>query len=219
MNWILIIALLFALIPYKSSAESGPFMEASGGVAFYRMNDDDGVWYQDPYPHQFSNKAFAYRIGAGYKINPKWAVTLSWVDLGQVGVHSQAIYSDEAYFNCRDRAITGSNGCGHPKTTFDVKSLARGPELAVRFNPLEWGYVRAGAMRWRHQLTASLPEFNMALQEASWRTAVTAGVGVMKGPFFAEVNYYSLIDGRHVEGGYPPARSLIVPMIGLRLEF
>lgn len=203
--------LLLVVLLASSNAFSGWYIEGGLGRTDWNKTNDDGVWYQEPFPHSFSLTSTSERLGIGHKWK-EWGLTLSWVDLGSNGAHSEAIIPDSTYHECK---FIDASKCKTKKETFSVTGHAKGPELTVSryFGDL---YLKGGYFRWFHSLDADVSNYP-SYKESAWRNAYVAGGGINHKFFFAELNYYCIFDGRHETGGYPLAKSAFVPMIGVRI--
>lgn len=209
---------LWVLLLISPAWADNLFIEAAGGMThFYRIHKDN-YWYQAPYPYEHSLNSTAWRLGIGYQFSDQWSASVSWLNLGNVGVKARFV-TDAQYSRCLD-GDHGPQGCGAPTQRFDIKSENQGPEFALR-RDFKNTYLRGGVFLWmfdfhmKGEAADGTPFDNNSDSFSGWRLAPFVGAGVKYKSLFAEINYYHGLGGK---GGFPIAKQAVVPMVGFRWE-
>ena len=208
------LAILFAICSsflfVHNTQAAEPFIQFGVGETFAIPKYEDGIWYNENLPHQFHTHDLAYKVGLGLKFNPRWSVSLSYL---QNSVDSLAV-SDACFaVKC----------VGETPAKFHAIDKVQGAELGVvrtfragKFNP----YLRGGILLGIHNLHANATSLEgVPLGQVDFSGTFFApfiGAGVKYKWVFAEVSYYRMIGGFR---GDPVSTSFVVPMIGLKHDF
>lgn len=211
----MILRLLLILLLSASSASAWELtLEGGVGVTYFQPTVEDGIWFQQAFPHKFYTDAFAWKAGLGARINPHWSIHAAYVNLGTVKADTQFVW-DQDYDPIQHQCV---KNCTTPHT-LSTTDFLRGPELLVgyhypigAFDP----FVKAGMALMFHTVRATCTTSwgeGCSGVDTGLIPMVALGTGACYQYLCGEVTYYKGI----AETGTPIAKDAIVPMLTLRI--
>lgn len=159
--------------------------EVGVGMSYFEKQED-GNWYQEPFPYDLDMTSISGSIGAVFKISERDFVRLGFNYLGKVQSEAIATASDENYAECKHDTskcwpLSHWYGKGHTKQfylTYDRYYRLLGVVVVVE------GGVVMNKVDWQVEVPDWLPTRDatpipiVAKHKAIWQPSGTLGVGV-----------------------------------------
>lgn len=210
-----LLILLGILIPLDGYALEWS-LEGGIGPSFYQKTVEDGIWYQEAFPHKFYTQSIAWKVGVGVRVDTHWSFHVAYLNLGQVQADTLFVWDGDY----DPKAHKCLKHCEKPHHLSTVDKL-QGGELMVGYHYPLGGFdpfVKVGMALMSHtleaQCTTSLGESCSGVDRGII-PMVGMGGGVCYALICGEVMYYRGI----AETGTPIATDALVPMVTVRLPF
>ncbi len=202
--------------PFHAKAmDIHPYAVAGIGPSFMASTPQDGLWYQQAFPHRFDRASLSYRVGGGLRLTPQWSLESTYVHLGSPKVVSQFVW-DHHYDPIQHRCL---KHCDTPNILSGVDTVTGFDVSVIRRFPSEnWTpYVRlGGAMLWHTMRVAAFTPQGDSVGVVMHGTmpSVVGGVGVCYTWICGEVLVYQAIG----HSGNPLSTRYVVPSLSMQLE-
>lgn len=148
------VASLLLLIPV---AHASPKIEIGAGAS-YAQTFQDGIWYQEGFPHTLNLRSPIFLIGVTDAITPNLRWHVNWVHLGRYGMTALATSHDNHY---NPTNSTHCNGPCLPLLHFAGSGTVSGIAATLEAHTTgQWQFgVEAGPFLYRESWTVQIPDW------------------------------------------------------------
>lgn len=200
-----------------------PYVTVGGGFTAFNPTTADGDFTQQYFRPNYKWAAPAFKVGAGYAFNDRYAVELRYVNAGSNGYDSKFV-SDLSY-NAKTHTCTAS--CNTPGF-LRARDYVQGFDLTVlrTFTDYDYRpYVRLGAALMYHRLDVNVahnpvnvaPDSQSFMRMEGWMPMAVLGVGVKRDRFSLETTFYTGFGGTNCVSpcGFPQSTQFLTTMLGV----
>lgn len=194
---------------------SALYLTGSLGAGIATDFPNDGLWYQEAFPHQFDRMTMVRKSGLGLKLNSRWSLEAGYVNLGSYGVTADFVY-DHDYDADRHMCLAE---CDKPHHLSGRDRLQGGELLLVHTIPLseQWTVHGkfGGAWLW-HSMDIDVTPYHsptVPFPQRGTMAMIVGGAGACWKWLCTDVLIYQAIG--HTEN--PLTHQVVAPMLSLNI--
>ena len=205
-------------------AHAGQFyLDAGIGATHFTCTicSDDGTWVQTGLPNSMTMNSLSWKLGLGYRVNERWSVGLSYLNMGTAKIRQDYTVSDQQYNPKQHTCLAPCTNVG----PFHTHDLMEGVELTASYHWRQWPiqpYLKVGAAGLYHRLTVQYNGMTFYGQDGKpfngWIYSSVIGGGLEYGWLYVDATYYRGLGGAtDWSAGLPISKEQVVGFVGIRI--